>query len=148
MLNAGASLISSVFGLKERPRIAIVLPLISGMALLILALISSICRSLASMAALTMLSSTPRSDAIWRRAFVSLGKQDPPKPAPAWRNFGPILPSSPMPLATIFTLAPTFSHRFAISFIKDILTARKEFEAYFISSAVSMLAITKGVSMR
>ena len=34
------------------------------------------------------------------------------------------------------------------SLINDIFVARKEFDAYFISSAVSMFVITMGVSMR
>jgi len=44
--------------------------------------------------------------------------------------------SNPMPLATSITLAPTLSQIFAISLIKEILVAKKAFEAYLIISAV------------
>ena len=57
-------------------------------------------------------------------------------------------PSSPMPLATSWTSAPTFSHRSAISLMKVILVARKALPAYLISSAVSSVVITIGVSIR
>ena len=43
-----------------------------------------------------------------------------------------------MPLATFSTSAPTFSHKLAISLIKDILVAKKALEAYLINSAVSL----------
>ena len=41
-------------------------------------------------------------------------------------------------MRTIFTSAPTFSQRFATSFMNDILVASIEFEAYFIISADDM----------
>ncbi len=44
--------------------------------------------------------------------------------------------SSPMPRATSCTLAPTCSHRSAISLMKVILVARKALAAYLVSSAV------------
>jgi len=69
-------------------------------------------------------------------ARVSLGKHDPPKPGPAWRNFEPIRLSSPIPRATSCTSAPTFSARSAISLIKVILVAKNAFAAYLMSSAV------------
>ena len=52
-----------------------------------------------------------------------------------------------MPLANAFTSAPTLSHRSAISFIKLILVAKNEFEAYFISSEVLRLVNNIGVSL-
>ena len=44
--------------------------------------------------------------------------------------------SSPMPRATSWTSAPTFSERSAISLMKVILVARNAFAAYLINSAV------------
>ena len=43
----------------------------------------------------------------------------------------PMRPSSPMPRATSWTSAPTFSQRSAISLMKVILVARKALAAYF-----------------
>ena len=67
---------------------------------------------------------------------MSFGKQEPPKPGPACRNFVPMRLSSPMPRATSWTSAPTFSERSAISLMKVILVARNAFAAYLINSAV------------
>ena len=60
----------------------------------------------------------------------------------------PMRRSIPMPLATVWTSAPSASHRLAISLMKEILVARKEFEAYLMSSAVSSVVTTIGVSSR
>ena len=43
--------------------------------------------------------------------------------------------SAPIPFRTIFTSAPTSSHRFAISFINDMRVASIELAAYLIISA-------------
>ena len=51
-------------------------------------------------------------------------------------GFEPIRLSRPMPRATSFTSAPTFSARSAISLIKVTLVARKAFAAYLIISAL------------
>ena len=91
---------------------------------------------------------SPACRAKWAAERVSLGKQAPPKPGPAWRNFGPIRPSSPMPRARSCTSAPMLSHRLAISLMKEIFVARNELAAYLVSSEVAMLVITKGVSFR
>ena len=64
------------------------------------------------------------------------------------KKFLPILPSNPIPVETSLTLAPTFSHKSAISLIKVILVAKKEFAAYLISSAVSLFVNKIGVSKR
>jgi hypothetical protein len=53
-----------------------------------------------------------------------------------------------MPRATTCTSAPTASHRVAISVMNEILVARKAFDAYLISSAVSTVVFTIGVSLR
>jgi hypothetical protein len=63
---------------------------------------------------------------------TSFGKQEPPKPGPACRNFGPILLSSPMPRATSCTSAPTLSQRSAISLMKRRL-GRAAAEAWSIA---------------
>src|SRR6516225_8759230 len=75
---------------------------------------------------------TPWSWAVLINALVSLGKHEPPKPGPAWRNFAPMRLSRPMPRATSCTSAPTCSHRSAISLMNVILVARNAFEAYLI----------------
>ena len=55
--------------------------------------------------------------------------------------------SSPMPRATSCTLAPTFSHRSAISLMNVILVARNALAAYLISSAVRRPVNRIGVSL-
>ena len=67
-------------------------------------------------------------------AFISLGKHDPPYPSPGYKNSLPILLSLDIIFLTLPISAPTSSHKFAISFIKDILVASIEFEAYFDTS--------------
>ncbi len=56
---------------------------------------------------------------------MSFWKQEPPKPTEAFRNFGPILLSIPIALATSFTSAPVFSQSSDIALIEDILCAKK-----------------------
>ncbi len=101
-------------------------------------------RSLTDSTASMISKRSPCSSAICATARVSFGKQEPPKPGPGWRNFGPMRLSSPMPRATTWTSAPTASHSSAISLMKEILVARKALEAYLIISADSTLVITKG----
>ena len=67
------------------------------------------------------------------KALVSLGKHDPPKAGPALKKRLPILLSKPIPRETSSTLTPVFSHKFAISFIKEIFVAKKAFDSYFIN---------------
>ena len=52
--------------------------------------------------------------------------------------------SRPIPRASACTSASILSHRLATSLMNEILVARKAFAAYFVSSAVGMLAMTKG----
>ncbi len=54
--------------------------------------------------------------------------------------------SSPMPRATTSTFAPSASQSSATSLMNEILVARKPFEAYLISSALSTLVMTNGTS--
>src|SRR5204863_6069285 len=77
-----------------------------------------------------------------------LGKAGAAVAGPAWRNLVPIRLSRPMPRATSWTSAPTFSQRSAISLMKVILVARKPLAAYLISSEVSMPVKMIGVSIR
>jgi hypothetical protein len=56
-------------------------------------------------------------------------------------------PSSPMPWATLETLAPTSSQIVEISLIKLILVARKAFAAYLIISALARSVVTKGTAV-
>ena len=58
--------------------------------------------------------------------------------------------SLPIPLRTMFTFAPTNSHKLAMSFIKLIRVANMEFAAYLIISAlgISVNSIRSFVSMK
>src|SRR6266516_2115537 len=78
---------------------------------------------------------------------MSLGKQDPPKPGPACRNFPAMRRSSPIPRDTSCTSAPHFSQRSAISLMKVILVARKALDAYLMSSAERRPVKRIGVSL-
>ena len=51
-------------------------------------------------------------------------------------NLLPILVSVPIPALTASTSAPTWSQKFAISFIKEILVAKNAFAAYLVNSAL------------
>ena len=68
-------------------------------------------------------------------ALVSFGKHEPPYAGPALKNLPPILLSNPIPIDISSILIFVFSHKFASSFINEILVAKKAFDAYFISSA-------------
>jgi hypothetical protein len=75
---------------------------------------------------------------MWHQGLVSLGKQLPPKPRPACRNFAADAAVQAHRLGDLETSAPTRSASNAISLMKLILVARKLLQAYLISSAVSM----------
>ena len=138
-----------MLGLKASPKTAIFFPFtLPPTACLILSTIFSFWFSFAKIADSTTESVLPYCFAIFTRALVSLGKQLPPYPGPACKNLSPMRLSRPMARATSCTLAPAFSHRFAISFMNVIFTAKKAFEAYFIISAVSKLVSMYGVSLR
>ena len=79
-------------------------------------------------------------------AVTSFGKQQPPKPMPAWRNFGPIRSSSPIPRATSTTSAPVSSQTFAISLMNEIFVARNALEASLTISADFTSVRTTGAS--
>ena len=87
-------------------------------------------------ASLSMLKSTPVRSAKRIKAWTSLGKQKPPKPSPAARNRGPMRESSPIARVTSLISAPTFSQRSAITLAYEIFSAKKEFDACLISSAL------------
>ena len=76
-------------------------------------------------------------------------KQEPPKPIPACRNFGPMRSSRPMPRATSTTSAPVSSHTLAISLMNEIFVARNAFEASLtISARLDVGADDRGVERR
>ena len=81
-------------------------------------------------------------------AWTSLGKQLPPYPMPGNRKRGPMRVSVPMPRRTLSTSAPTFSQKFAISFMNVILVARKLFAAYFVNSALRSSITMSGFPWR
>ena len=70
-------------------------------------------------------------------ARMSLGRQPPPNPMPALRNFRPIRSSSPIASASRVTSAPVASQTSAMALMKEILVARNELAAAFTSSAVA-----------
>jgi hypothetical protein len=94
------------------------------------------CRTLTSAAALSRAKSWPWCAAVSSRARMSLGRQEPPKPRPALRKARPMRGSAPMPSATACTSPPVSSHRWAISLMKLIFSARKLLAPYLISSAL------------
>ena len=59
-------------------------------------------------------------------------------------NLVPMRLSRPIPRATSWMSAPTFSDRSAISLMKVILVARKALAAYLISSAVRRVVNING----
>nr|KEP24631.1 hypothetical protein DA06_01410 [Georgenia sp. SUBG003] len=81
--------------------------------------------------------STPSSPARAMKARMSLGRQPPPNPIPARRNFFPMRSSWPMASASWVTSAPVASHSSAMALMKEIFVARKEFAATLTSSAVA-----------
>ena len=68
---------------------------------------------------------------------MSLGRQPPPKPMPALRNFRPIRASRPIASASRVTSAPVASQTSAIALMNEILVARNELAATLTSSAVA-----------
>src|SRR5271154_4150265 len=72
---------------------------------------------------------------------MSFWKQDPPNPTEAFRNFGPILESRPIALATSSTSAPVASHRAEIELIDEIRCARNAFATSFESSEDQRLVV-------
>ncbi|CAM5242287.1 hypothetical protein SFUMM280S_03168 [Streptomyces fumanus] len=88
--------------------------------------------------------SAPSSPARAMNARMSLGRQPPPKPIPARRNFRPIRSSYPIASASLATSPPAASHTSAIALMKEIFVARKEFAAVFTSSAVGKSVTTNG----
>ena len=133
----GASRISSVFGLKVRPKTATALPRRTpAKADDTFRAIARFRVSLTASAASRIRIGTWWSWAVLMSARTSLGKHEPPNPGPACRNFDPILLSSPMPWATSWTSEPSFSQRSAISLMNVILVARNALAAYLMSSAV------------
>ena len=88
MSRLGASRISSVLGLNVRPSSAIAVPSARPpQASMILCAIDLRRASLTATTVSTMRVAAPASPASRLSATVSLGKQLPPKPGPAWRNF-------------------------------------------------------------
>lgn len=78
MVSAGAARRSSVLGLNDSPSTATVLPRGAPMTAVILATMRCIWWSFAAMVASTMPERTPASRANADRAWVSLGKHEPP----------------------------------------------------------------------
>ena len=89
--------------------------------------------------------STPSSPARAMKARMSLGRQPPPKPSPALRNFRPIRASCPIASASTVTSAPVASHSSAMALMNEILVARNELAATLTSWAVARSALIRGV---
>src|SRR6476620_7113386 len=71
------------------------------------------------------------------RAWVSFGKHIPSNGLPASVPYFPILLSRETPKLTILSSTPTLRQIMPISLKNEIFSERKQFEAYFISSAAS-----------
>src|SRR5580704_10978028 len=80
--------------------------------------------------------STPQRLAKLINACKSLGKQNPPKPIPARRKLSPMRASLPTARTTSSISAPSFSAKSESMLAYDIFSARNEFEACLISSAL------------
>ena len=142
--SAGASRRSSVSGLNARPQTATVRPSSPPSR-------RSSLRTKARRPS-RLMSSTARSSCGWQlasaamysSACTSLGRQDPPKPMPACREWGPMRLSKPIPAATCRTSAPSSSQICATSLMKEMRVARKALAAYLIISAVRRSVSTSG----
>lgn len=75
---------------------------------------------------------------------MSFGRQPPPKPIPARRNFEPIRSSCPIASASFLTSPSAASQTSAMALMNEIFVARKELAAVFTSSAVGKSVTTNG----
>ena len=133
---------SSVLALNAKPSTPTCLSFTTQSARRIFSRNTSMRRLFTRSASLSMLKSTPARSASRMNAWTSLGKQKPPNPSPASKNRGPMRGSSPIARVTSLISALTFSHRSAIIFAYEIFTARNEFDACFISSALLIVVTT------
>jgi hypothetical protein len=101
-------------GGREADIVGIGLPFITQSALRIFSRSRSTRRLLTRSASFNMVKSTPQRSANRIKAWISLGRQKPPKPSPASRNRGPMRGSKPIARVTSLMSAPTFSHKSAI----------------------------------
>ena len=76
---------------------------------------------------------------------MSLGRQPPPNPSPAWRYRLPMRGSRPMAAPSCFTSAPVASQSSAMALMKLSFVARYAFDADLISSAVAKLQTSRGI---
>ncbi len=83
---AGASRMSSVLGLKARPQTPTVSPCSEPKCLRAFSTSVRFCRSFTRSTERSRSKSSPTPRAMVMRARTSLGKQEPPKPAPGKRN--------------------------------------------------------------
>ncbi len=88
--------------------------------------------------------SAPSSPARAMKARMSLGRQPPPKPMPARRNFFPMRSSWPIASASFTTSPSAASQTSAMALMNEILVARKELAEVFTSSAVGKSVTTNG----
>jgi len=132
-----ASRISSVFGLKASPHIAIFVFLSSQRASESFSTTRRFCRSFTRSAEAIISKLYPNSLPLSMRALTSFGRQLPQYQAQAERKLFPIRESSQSHFATSRISAQTLSEKFAISFMKLIFVARKLLAAYLISSELS-----------
>ena len=81
-----------------------------------------------------MITNCDKNNIFFTRLRMSFWKHEPPKPTEAWRNFGPILESRPMALATSEMSAPVDSQISDIALMLEIRWARNALAANFDSS--------------
>ena len=89
--------------------------------------------------------SAPNSPARAINARMSFGRQPPPNPSPALRNFRPIRSSAPIASASTVISAPDASHTSDTALMKLIFVARKAFAETFTSSDVAKSVTNNGV---
>lgn len=146
IVSDGASRMSSVSGLKESPQIPISFPSNDPRCFCSFLKRRSFWLSLISSTDFRREKSQSSSCPFWINALTSFGKQLPPYPIPAFKNLSPMRLSRPIPFAMSLMFPPERSQKPAISLMKLILVARKEFAAYLMISAVFMSVKKIGVS--
>ena len=97
---AGASRMSSVFGLKASPHTPMVFPASDPKCFVAFSTSQRFCRSFTRSTERSRSKSSPICRAIVMTARTSFGKQEPPKPTPGKRNGWPMRRSEPTPRRT------------------------------------------------
>ena len=138
----GDSLVSSVFGLNASPQMAIFLFFSEPRVASAFRASTPFCASFTSRTASSNGVLRSLVFATYESARISLGKQLPPKPGPAYKKSYPIRLSLPITARTCSISAPVASEIALNSFINEIREASIAFDAYLPSSADSLSTMT------